>query len=79
MSGMLAVLVADVRGYTAFTHQHGDAAGARLAMRFADLAGAAVAAEDGCVVEVRGDEVLAVFSRARAALRAATCILARCA
>jgi class 3 adenylate cyclase len=76
---MLTVLVADIRGYTAFTHQHGDAAGAALASRFAALAGKAVAAEGGRVVEVRGDEVLAVFSSARAALRAATGLQARCA
>jgi predicted ATPase/class 3 adenylate cyclase len=77
--GMLAVLVTDVRGYTAFTHAHGDEAGAALAGRFAALAGSVVTTEAGRVVEVRGDEVLAVFSSARAALRAATGILARCA
>jgi non-specific serine/threonine protein kinase len=75
---MLTVLVADIRGYTAYTHQHGDAAGAALASRFAALASAAVAAEAGRVVEVRGDEVLAVFTSARAALRAATGLQARC-
>ncbi|HWE60958.1 MAG TPA: tetratricopeptide repeat protein, partial [Chloroflexota bacterium] len=78
-TGMLAILVADVRGYTAFTHAHGDAAGAALATRFAALAGEAVAAEGGRLVEVRGDEVLAVFTSARAALRAATGLLDRCA
>jgi predicted ATPase/class 3 adenylate cyclase len=78
-AGMLAILVADVRGYTAFTHQHGDEAGARLAAAFAAQAGEAVQAEGGRVVEVRGDEVLAVFSSARAALRASTGLLARCA
>jgi non-specific serine/threonine protein kinase len=77
--GTLTVLVADIRGYTAFTHRHGDAAGAALASRFATLAGEAVAAEAGRVVEVRGDEVLAVFTSARAALRAATGLQARCA
>jgi class 3 adenylate cyclase len=77
--GMLTVLIADIRGYTAFTHLHGDAAGSALASRFAALAGEVVAAEAGRVVEVRGDEVLAVFSSARAALRAATDLQARCA
>jgi non-specific serine/threonine protein kinase len=77
--GMLTVLVADVRGYTAFTHLHGDAAGAALATRFAALAGEVVAAQAGRVVEVRGDEVLAVFTSARAALRAAASLQARCA
>jgi len=78
-TGMLAVLVADVRGYTAFTHAHGDAAGARLAARFAELAEAVVVGEGGRVVEIRGDEVLAVFGSARAALLAAAGLLTRCA
>jgi class 3 adenylate cyclase len=77
-AGTLTFLVADVRGYTAYTHQHGDAAGAILATRFAALAAEAVRAEDGQVVEVRGDEVLAVFTSARSALRAAADLLARC-
>jgi len=42
-TGMLTFLIADVRGYTAYTHRHGDEAGARLATRFAALAGEAVA------------------------------------
>ena len=77
-SGVLTFLIADVRGYTAFTHQHGDAAGARLATHFATLAGEAMAVYGGQVVEVRGDEVLAVFTSARNALRAAVDLLARC-
>jgi class 3 adenylate cyclase/tetratricopeptide (TPR) repeat protein len=78
-TGMLTFLIADVRGYTAYTHRHGDEAGARLATRFATVAGEAVAAQDGQVVEIRGDEVLAVFTSARKALRAAVDLLARCA
>jgi non-specific serine/threonine protein kinase len=77
--GMLTVLVADIRGYTAFTHRHGDAAAAALATRFAALAGEAAIAEGGRVVEAQGDEVLAVFTSARAALRAAADLQARCA
>src|SRR5579862_8092084 len=46
--GMLAMLVADVRGHTAL---HGDDAGARLAARFAALAKEAAPAEHGRVVE----------------------------
>lgn len=78
-AGMLTFLIADVRGYTAYTHQHGDEAGAALATSFASLAGEAVQAQDGQVVEVRGDEVMAVFTSARKALRAAVDLLARCA
>jgi class 3 adenylate cyclase/tetratricopeptide (TPR) repeat protein len=76
---MLTFLIADVRGYTAYTHQHGDAAAAVLAGHFASLAGEAVGAQDGQVVEVRGDEVMAVFTSARNALRAAVSLLSRCA
>ena len=67
----LAFLIADVRGYTAFTRERGDAEAARLATRFAALAGDAVAARSGEVVEVRGDEVFAVFAAAAQAVRAA--------
>ena len=78
-SGMLTFLITDVRGYTAYTHVHGDEAGAALAGRFAALAGETVTAHEGLVVEVRGDEVMAVFTSARRALRAAVDLLARCA
>jgi class 3 adenylate cyclase/tetratricopeptide (TPR) repeat protein/DNA-binding XRE family transcriptional regulator len=78
-TGMLTFLIADVRGYTAYTHRHGDEAGARLATRFAALAEEAVVARDGHLVEIRGDEVLAVFTSARKALRAAVDLLTRCA
>jgi class 3 adenylate cyclase len=36
-SEIRAFLIADVRGYTRFTEEHGDEAGAQLAARFADL------------------------------------------
>jgi WD40 repeat protein/class 3 adenylate cyclase/energy-coupling factor transporter ATP-binding protein EcfA2 len=68
---VLSFLIADVRGYTSFTRQRGDAEGARLATRFAALAADAVAARSGEVVEVRGDEVFAVFVSASQAVRAA--------
>ena len=77
-AGMLIFLIADVRGYTAYTHRHGDEAGAKLATRFAALAGQAVEGQGGQVVEVRGDEVMAVFTSARKALRAAVDLLALC-
>lgn len=64
-------LIADVRGYTTFTQQRGDEAGARLAMRFATLARASLEAAGGTNLEFRGDEVLAVFTSARQAIRAA--------
>jgi WD40 repeat protein/class 3 adenylate cyclase len=64
-------LIADIRGYTAFTRQHGDEAGARLARVFADLARDAVEARSGTVIELRGDEALATLPSAAQAIRAA--------
>jgi class 3 adenylate cyclase/tetratricopeptide (TPR) repeat protein len=64
-------LFADVRGYTRFTLEHGDEAAARLAGKLATLAREGVTARGGEVIELRGDEVLAVFPSARQALRAA--------
>jgi WD40 repeat protein/class 3 adenylate cyclase len=72
-------LIADVRGYTRFTREHGDAAAARLAKRFADLARDAVEARRGRVIELRGDEALAVFDSTAQAVRAAVEFQAICA
>jgi WD40 repeat protein/class 3 adenylate cyclase len=70
-AGIKTFLIADVRGYTRFTSERGDEAGARLARRFAELAREAIEAAGGTLVELRGDEALAVFDSARQALRAA--------
>ena len=64
-------LIADIRGYTRFTEERGDEAAARLAGRFASVTRDAVGTRGGAMVEVRGDEALAVFGSARQALRAA--------
>lgn len=64
-------LIADIRGYTSFTVEHGDEAAARLASVFARLTRDAVAAHGGQLLELRGDEALSVFTSARQALRAA--------
>jgi adenylate cyclase len=69
--GILTFLFADIRGYTSFTQQHGDEAVALLAGKLAAVASEGVEAHGGQVVELRGDEVMAVFTSARAALRAA--------
>jgi class 3 adenylate cyclase len=76
-STLLTFLIADVRGYTRFTNERGDEAAARLAARFAALARAAVTARGGEVIELRGDEALAVFGSARNAIRAALDLQAR--
>jgi DNA-binding beta-propeller fold protein YncE/class 3 adenylate cyclase len=72
-------LIADVRGYTRFTVEHGDEAAARLTRVFARLAGEASSTHGGQVIETRGDEVLAVFTSSRQALRAAIDLQFRCA
>ena len=65
-------LIADVRGYTLFTQERGDEAAAKLAARFAGIAREVVEQHGGSVIELRGDEALAVFSSARQAILAAT-------
>jgi len=69
--GILTFLIADIRGYTSFTRSRGDEAAARLAATFAEIVREGVEARDGEVIELRGDEALAVFPSARQALRAA--------
>src|SRR5205823_2040805 len=64
-------LIADIRGYTTYTDEHGDEAAGGLAKRFAELATQAVEAHEGVLLELRGDEALAHFASARQALRAA--------
>jgi predicted ATPase/class 3 adenylate cyclase len=64
-------LIADLRGYSTFTLEYGDEAAARLVSTFARLARAGVETYGGRVIELRGDEALAVFNSVRQALRAA--------
>jgi class 3 adenylate cyclase len=64
-------LIADIRGYSRFTEEYGDEAAARLAAKFADLARDGIEMRGGILVEIRGDEALAVFESARQAIRAA--------
>jgi YVTN family beta-propeller protein len=68
---VLTFLIADVRGYTRFTQEHGDEEGGRLAAVFAGIARETVLASGGELIELRGDEALCVFGSARQALRAA--------
>jgi YVTN family beta-propeller protein len=70
-------LIADIRGYTRFTQEHGDEAAGRLAAEFAELSRSAVESHDGKVIELRGDEALCVFGSARRALRAAVALQTR--
>jgi YVTN family beta-propeller protein len=68
---VLTFLIADVRGYTRFTQEHGDEEAGRLAAIFAELARETVLSCGGELIELRGDEALCVFGSARQALRAA--------
>ena len=70
-------LIADIRGYTTYTREHGDEAGAALASRFAELVAEVVTPRDGRLLEIRGDEALVMFVSARKALRAAIDLQAR--
>ncbi len=63
-------LIADVRGYTLFTQERGDEAAAKLAAKFARISREAVQRRGGTVIELRGDEALAVFASARQAVLA---------
>jgi WD40 repeat protein/DNA-binding SARP family transcriptional activator/class 3 adenylate cyclase len=70
-------LIADIRGYTFFTQERGDEAAATLAARFADIVRDQVEARDGSVIELRGDEALAVFRSPRQAIKTAVELQAR--
>ena len=54
-------LIADIRGYTTYTSEQGADAAADLAKRFAAIVREVVVAHDGFLLELRGDEALAVF------------------
>ncbi|MEX2420771.1 MAG: hypothetical protein WD670_03025, partial [Actinomycetota bacterium] len=72
-----AFLIADVRGYTAFTQERGDEGAARLAARFAEVTRSVVDAHRGKVLELRGDEALVVFGSPRSAIRGAVALQQR--
>jgi serine/threonine-protein kinase len=69
--GVRTFLIADVRGYTRYTAEHGDEAAAELASAFADIVRQVVEEREGRLIELRGDEALVVFESARQALRSA--------
>ena len=64
-------MIADIRGYTTYTREHGDEVGAALASQFGEIVAEVVPRHEGFLVELRGDEALVVFVSARKALRAA--------
>ena len=76
-SELLTFVIADIRGYTTFTHEHGDEAAARLTARFAAIVRELVAQFGGTVFELRGDEALCVFPSPRQSLRLAVALQQR--
>jgi adenylate cyclase len=70
----LAVLFADLAGFTALTEAHGDLDAADVATRFSALARAALVG-DGRIVKTIGDAVMVVASEPRHAAEAALTLL----
>jgi class 3 adenylate cyclase len=75
--GLRTFMIADVRGYTAYTRTEGDEAAGRLAETFAAEVRGVVEARGGRLLELRGDEALVVFESPRQALRAAVALQTR--
>jgi peptide/nickel transport system substrate-binding protein len=74
---LLTFLIADIRGYTRFTHERGDEAAAKLTAKFSMIVRDLVARFRGTVVELRGDEALCVFGSPRQSLRLAVALQQR--
>jgi class 3 adenylate cyclase len=70
-------LIADIRGYSRYTDEFGAEAAAGLTAQFVELVTEDVELHGGKVVEIRGDEALAVFTSARQAIRCAVALQAR--
>lgn len=69
--GVRTFLFADIRGYTRFIVEHGDAAGVRLVDKFGSVARQSITSRHGEIISLAGDEAVAVFDSAREALHAA--------
>ena len=64
-------LIADIRGWTVFTQEHGDEGAGKLAAKIARLVRESVEGRAGKLLELRGDEAMCVFGSPRQAIRAA--------
>ena len=71
IGGVRTFVIADIRGYSRYTEECGDEAAAALSAKFSAIVDEDVAAHEGQLVEMRGDEALVVFTSARQAIRAA--------
>lgn len=76
-SELVAVLIADIRGYTTFTQSRGDEAAAKLTSKFEAIVRSLVPEFGGTVVEIRGDEALCAFGSPRQCLRLAVTLQQR--
>ena len=68
-SAIHGFLFADLRGFTRYTDEHGDAAGAGLLERFRIVVRTAVKASEGAEIRTEGDSFYIVFGTASAAVR----------
>jgi class 3 adenylate cyclase len=68
-SAIHGFLFADLRGFTRYTDEHGDAAGAELLERYRVVVRAAARASDGAEIRTEGDSFYLVFGTASAAVR----------
>jgi len=75
--GVRVFLIADIRGYTLFTQEHGDEAAASLAESFAWIVREGVEPYGGRLIELRGDEALVAFESPRDAIAAAADLQSR--
>ncbi|HEX6509979.1 MAG TPA: tetratricopeptide repeat protein [Chloroflexota bacterium] len=76
-STLLTFLVADVRGYTRYSVEHGDHAAAHLSELFLSICREVVSAHGGEVFGSAGDQTLAAFDSAHAALHCAVALQAQ--
>jgi predicted ATPase/class 3 adenylate cyclase len=77
LSTLLTFLIADIRGYTAYSAERGDRAATRLSELFLSLCHDVIAAHGGEMFGSAGDQALAAFSSAHAALYASVALQAR--
>jgi class 3 adenylate cyclase len=76
-SALLTFLLADIRGYTRYSAAQGDHAAAHLSELFLSLCRDVVSTHRGEVFGSAGDQALAAFSSAHAALHAALALQSR--
>ncbi len=76
-SALRALLIADIRGYTPYTVEHGDQASKALVQRFQQGVREAIGDEGVAIQFQKGDECLCVFPSAHAALQAAVALRQR--